>query len=59
MLKKWMINDIILLLFVKIKRRLIMDKLFKLKENGIDVCIEVFVGLIIFFVMSYIFFVNL
>lgn len=53
-----MINDIILLLFVKIKRRLMMDKLFKLKENGTDVRTEVLAGLTTFFAMSYILFVN-
>ena len=40
-----MINDIILILFVKNKRRFMMDKLFKLKENGTDVRTEVLAGL--------------
>ena len=53
-----MINDIILSLFVKNKRRLNMDKLFKLKEHGTDVRTEVLAGLTTFFAMSYILFVN-
>ena len=43
-----MINDIILSLFVKNKRRLNMDKLFKLKEHGTDVRTEVLAGLTTF-----------
>ncbi len=49
-----MINDIILLLFVKIKRRLIMDKLFKLKEF----IYRIIAGLTTFFAMSYTLFVS-
>lgn len=36
-----------------------MEKFFGLKKNNINVLIEIMVGVMIFFVMSYILFVNL
>lgn len=36
-----------------------MEKFFKLKEYGMIIWIEIIVGLMIFFVMLYILFVNL
>jgi AGZA family xanthine/uracil permease-like MFS transporter len=46
-------------LFIKIiKRRVFMEKFFKLKENGTNVSTEVIAGFTTFFAMAYIIFVN-
>jgi AGZA family xanthine/uracil permease-like MFS transporter len=43
---------------ILIQRRVIMEKFFKLKENGTTVSTEVVAGLTTFFAMAYIIFVN-
>jgi len=46
-------------LFIKkIKRRVFMEKFFKLKENGTNVSTEVIAGITTFFAMAYIIIVN-
>ena len=40
------------------KRRIKMEKLFKLKEHGTNVRTEVVAGITTFFAMAYIIFVN-